>query len=192
MNAEHTDVDEYTCPEPGCEFMIGAAGPVDDDGYDPFAEEVREHQARHFAERVEALSVPGGPSERVIRGVLAGLIALSGAVVGIGVQAIVTPDPKPIIRTIVRDVPPACLDAIDAARDERAHGETEQQHTALAAERATELSDAALSLDPEVIEDAAKALDTEKRLVQQAGLDLADATARFDEAAGNCAPEVTR
>lgn len=56
MTPEHTDVDEYTCPEPGCEFVIGAAGPVADDEPDEFAEEVRAHQARHFAERADDIT----------------------------------------------------------------------------------------------------------------------------------------
>lgn len=132
------------------------------------------------------------PSERMYRTAFAIAFIAGGAVVGIGVQAIATPDPKPIIRTIVLDVPPACADAIDAARDERAHTETEQQHAGLADERATELADVALSLDPEAIEDAALALDAEKRLVQQAQLDRAAAANAFDTAAGDCLPEVDR
>lgn len=131
-------------------------------------------------------------SERVERTAFAVVFIVGGAVVGIGVQSIVTPEPKPEIRTIVRDTPPACVDAIDAARDERAHAATEQQHAALADERATDLADAALSLDRDAIEDAAKALDAEKRLVQQAGLDRAAAATAFDAAAGDCVPEVTQ
>lgn len=93
MNAEHTDVDEYTCPEPGCEFVIGAVGPVDDDGYDPFAEEVREHQARHYEERVEALA-PTGPSKRVVRRVLAALLALSSAGAGYALHDAIEPSAR--------------------------------------------------------------------------------------------------
>jgi hypothetical protein len=193
MTPEHTDVDEYTCPEPGCEFVIGAAGPVADDEDDLFAEEVREHQAWHFADRVEA---PEPSPWAKVREVMPPVMVLAGFLacltVGTVAGVLAAPDPKPVIRTIVLDVPPACSEAIEAAQDERAHAVTEQQHTALADERATELADAALTLDPEAIEDAAKALDAEKRLVQQAGLDHADAAARFDEAAGDCLPEVDR
>jgi len=188
MSAEHTDVDEYTCPEPGCEFVIGAAGPVDDDGYDPFAEEVREHQAGHYAEREPEPSRWAKvhevmPPVVILMGFLACLTV--GTVAGV----LVAPEPEPETKTVTLPMPPACATAIDAARDERAHTETEQQHKGLADERATELADAALTLDPEAIEDAATALDAEKRLVQQAGLDRAEAANRFDEAAAKCEVE---
>lgn len=132
------------------------------------------------------------PSDRLYRAVFALWFVTLGAAGALGIHEVITPDPKPIIRTIVLDVPPACSDAIDAARDERAYTETEQQHANLADERATELADAALSLNPDTIEDAAEALDTERRLVQQAQLDRAEASTRFDDAAGDCLPGVDR
>lgn len=122
--------------------------------------------------------------------ILAGFLAC--LTVGTVAGVLAAPDPKPIIRTIVLDVPPACADAIDAARDERAHTATEQQHADLADERAADLADVALTLDPEAIEDAATALDAEKRLVQQAQLDRGAAASAFDAAAGDCLPEVDR
>lgn len=94
MTPEHTPVDEYTCPEPGCEFVLGAAGPVDGDEPDEFAEEVRAHQERHFAERVEALSAPAGPSPRLISTLAAALLAVGGMVVGYGLHEAIEPSAR--------------------------------------------------------------------------------------------------
>lgn len=132
------------------------------------------------------------PDGRAYRAAFAIAFISGGAVVALGVSDAVTPEPKPVIRTIVLDVPPACADAIDAARDERAHTETEQQHTGLAESLASERFDAELTLDDDTIAKAAKALDSERRLVQQAQLDRAAAANAFDAAAGDCLPEVNR
>lgn len=43
-----TTVDTWTCPADGCDFVIGAVGPVDDDEPDPFVEEVDEHRRSHY------------------------------------------------------------------------------------------------------------------------------------------------
>lgn len=123
---------------------------------------------------------------------VAALALVLGAGLGVAGTTItlaVAPDPKPITRIVTHPVPPACVEAIDAARSERAHTETERQHDGLAAERSADLADAALSRDDDVIQDAATALDAELRLAQQADLDRAEAAAAFDTAAGKCLPE---
>jgi len=132
------------------------------------------------------------PSDRLERFAFAVVFILLGAAAYAGISEIVTPEPKPVIRTIVLDVPPACLDAIDSALAERAHTDTEAQHDTLADERAADLSAAALTLDADVIEAAARDLDAELRLAQQAELDAAAAAAAFDEAAAKCLPEMDR
>lgn len=130
------------------------------------------------------------PSGRIYRAMFAVAFIAGGAVVGHGLTVASAPEPE--TKTVTLPMPPACADAIDAARDERAHTEIERQHASLADDRAAELAAAALSLDPEAIEDAATALDAEKRLVQQAQLDRAAAATQFDDAAGDCRPEVDR
>jgi hypothetical protein len=117
------------------------------------------------------------------------LLALAAFMTGGLTGNLTAPEPKPETVTITHPVPPACIEAIDAARSERAHTETERQHDGLAAERSADLADAALSRDDDVIQDAATALDAELRLAQQADLDRADAAAAFDTAAGKCLPE---
>jgi len=52
--AEPSTVDEYTCPEPGCDFHIAADGPVDIDEPDPFQEEVDEHRRSHESDPRDA------------------------------------------------------------------------------------------------------------------------------------------
>lgn len=43
-------MDWYECPEDACTFATGAAGPLDPDEPDDFAEKVEEHRARHARE----------------------------------------------------------------------------------------------------------------------------------------------
>lgn len=43
-------VDEYLCPVAGCDFAVGATGPVDPDEPDDFRDEVEEHRRRHLAD----------------------------------------------------------------------------------------------------------------------------------------------
>ncbi|GAB3166758.1 hypothetical protein GCM10027059_26220 [Myceligenerans halotolerans] len=45
--AKTSGVDLFECPQDGCDFAIGAAGPVDPDNPYEFEEEVREHQLSH-------------------------------------------------------------------------------------------------------------------------------------------------
>lgn len=126
---------------------------------------------------------------RAARAVAIALTAVSLGAVGYGTAIVVTPKPEPIIETVTVDVPPACLDALGAARDERAHTETARQHDALARVLSSERYDAELTLDNDKIADAAKALDAEKRLAGEAHLNAAEAAAAFDDAAIKCAPE---
>lgn len=98
-------------------------------------------------------------------------------------------DPPPIIRTEWVNVPPACLDAIQAAKDERARTATERQQETLAAEPASERFDAELTRNDDTIADAAKALDTANRLAQAASMDAAEAAAAFNSAADDCTAE---
>lgn len=99
MTPEHTVIDDYACPEPGCEFILGATGPMGTGSYDEFAEEVREHQAGHYAARVEP-SVPAGPSERLISTVLASLLAVGGMVVGYGLHEAIEPSDRQCVVAI--------------------------------------------------------------------------------------------
>lgn len=113
----------------------------------------------------------------------AGVIAAAGY--GFGVSSV--PEAKQVVRTIVRDTPPSCTEAIEAARSERAHTATAVEHTALAGARSADRFDAELSRDDDTIADAADALETELLLVQQADLDAAAAAVAFDTAADECA-----
>jgi len=105
---------------------------------------------------------------------------------GYGLHVATTPEPKPVIRTVVTDMPPCVADLIEAARAERTHREVADQHATLAAARAAERYEAELSRDDGTIAKAAQALDTENRIVQQADLDAASAAVAFDEAAEDC------
>ncbi|MFI6428498.1 hypothetical protein [Promicromonospora sp. NPDC050880] len=40
-------IDEYVCPVEGCRFHVLASGPVDEDGLDPFADEIEQHKRGH-------------------------------------------------------------------------------------------------------------------------------------------------
>lgn len=42
-----TGVDTYDCPKPGCDFNVSAAGPVDPDEGDPYAEDIEQHRRGH-------------------------------------------------------------------------------------------------------------------------------------------------
>lgn len=113
----------------------------------------------------------------------AGVIAAAGF--GLGASSV--PEAKTVVRTIVRDTPP-CVDAMRvAAQSERAHGATQRQHEALAADLSAALPDVVLTRDAAKIEAAAEDLDTENRIVQQAQLDAGTAAAAFDTAADECA-----
>lgn len=116
--------------------------------------------------------------------VVLGVGVIGAAGYGLGASSV--PETKPIVRTIVRDTPPACVEAIEAARTERAHTATQRQHEALAAEFSAALPDVVLTRVVDKIESAAEDLDAENRLVQQAGLDAATAAAAFDAAADEC------
>lgn len=105
---------------------------------------------------------------------------------GYGLGASSVPEAKTEIRTIVRDTPPACVEAIEAARTERAHTATQRQHEALAAEFSAALPDVVLTRVVDDIESAAEDLDAENRIVQQASLDAGAAAAAFDAAADEC------
>lgn len=123
---------------------------------------------------------------RVYRAAFAvGFVSL-GALFALGIQDIVTPDPKPEIRTITTSTPPCVTEMADAGRAERAHRDTVDQHADLVAARSAERYDAELTADQDTIADAAKALDTELRLEQAARADLATAVAAFDAAAETC------
>jgi hypothetical protein len=123
---------------------------------------------------------------RVYRAAFAVAFVSLGAIVALGIQDIVTPDPKPIIRTITTSTPPCVTQMADAGRAERAHRDTADQHADLVAARSAERYDAELTADEDTIADAAKALDTELRLEQAALTDLASAQAAFDVAAEQC------
>lgn len=49
-NRDARGVEEYECPVNGCDFHILAAGPLDPDEPDHFAESVEDHQRSHEAE----------------------------------------------------------------------------------------------------------------------------------------------
>lgn len=117
------------------------------------------------------------------------LAVVIGAGAGVGTTIALTPDPKLVIRTETVAVPPACIEAIEAARSERAHTATAQEHDTLAAQASAERYDAELTRDDDTIRDAARALDAELRLVQEADLAAAEAASAFDTAAGKCLPE---
>ena len=114
-------------------------------------------------------------------------IAVLGAgAAGHGLTVALTPVPEPIVHSIATDTPPCVADLIESGRDERAHRDTADQHNALAHEQAVERYDAERTRDNDTIAEAARALDTEMALVQQAQLDAADAAVAFDKAAKQC------
>lgn len=114
-------------------------------------------------------------------------VAVIAAAVAVGIDVGFRLDqPATITRTEWVDVPPACLDALDAARDEQAHTATEHQHETLLADLAADRYAAQLTRDDDTIADAAEALDAENRLVQQAALDAGAAAAAFNTAAAAC------
>jgi len=130
--------------------------------------------------------VTGPAFDRFERAGFAVVFVALGGVVGYGLTEIVTPEPKPVIRTVITDMPPCVADLIDAARAERTHREVADQHATLAATRAAERYEAELSRDDDTIAKAAQALDVENRIVQQAELDAASAAVAFDLAAEDC------
>lgn len=112
-------------------------------------------------------------------------LLVAGAV-GHGLTVALTPEPEPVTHFIATDTPPCVADLIESGRAERAHRSTADQHDALAMARASERYDAELSRDNDTIAEAARHLDAELRLVQQAELDAAGAVAAFDKAAEQC------
>lgn len=105
---------------------------------------------------------------------------------GHGLTVALTPAPKPITHFIATSTPPCVASLIESGRAERAHRDTADQHDALAGARASERYDAELTLDDDTIAKAARRLDSELRLVQQANLDAAGAAAAFNKAAKQC------
>ena len=47
MTTTRHSVDLFKCPEDGCTYAIGEAGPVDPDNPTEFDDDVREHQRSH-------------------------------------------------------------------------------------------------------------------------------------------------
>ncbi|PUB32551.1 hypothetical protein C8K30_1011077 [Promicromonospora sp. AC04] len=114
-------------------------------------------------------------------------IALLGAAAAGHVLTVtLTPEPEPITHFIATNTPPCVADLIESGRDERAHRDTADQHDALAGERASERYDAERTRDEDTIAEAARRLDAELELVQQAELDTAEAVAAFETAAEQC------
>ncbi|MFD2794582.1 hypothetical protein ACFS27_13580 [Promicromonospora vindobonensis] len=118
-------------------------------------------------------------------GAMAVALLVSGAA-GHGLTVALTPEPEPITHTIATDTPPCLADLIESGRAERAHRNTADQHDALARVQASERYDAERTRDNDTIAEAARALDAEMALVQQAELDAAGAAAAFNKAAEQC------
>ena len=60
---------EYVCPVEGCDFVVGAVGPVDPDEPDPFMEEVSAHRRSHERDEVRGTvgEVPAVPIWEALR-----------------------------------------------------------------------------------------------------------------------------
>jgi len=59
---EPTGVDEYRCPEPGCDYHVFAAGPLDPDEPDYFTEGIEEHERGHEHDDEPVGALTGEPS----------------------------------------------------------------------------------------------------------------------------------
>ena len=132
------------------------------------------------------------PSERLYRAAFAVVFVAGGAVVGAGIQAIVTPDPKPVIRTVVLDVPPACLEIGPELQAERGTAKELAAAVEAVPQEVTELTAVGLTADEEKILDQVKILDEAKRDVQRLTLALATDEAATNAVVDDCAPEVDR
>lgn len=129
------------------------------------------------------------PSERVERAVFAVVFIVGGGVVGHGLTVIATPDPKPVIRTITLDVPPACEEIRSAIQHERARAKDVSAAEHAAAEESAGRYDAELTKNEGTIADAADRLDTANRAEQKAALELSDAQFATDAVVDDCTPE---
>ena len=116
----------------------------------------------------------------------AGTFVVGGMVIGSGLTVTLTPDPKPVIRTIVRDVPPGCEALAQAAVDERDASASLAAATEGVLMQSAELSTVVLSADPDAITEQGEALDDAKRAEQAAQLDLATTQVAVDTATTDC------
>ena len=129
------------------------------------------------------------PGDRLVPALLAFGIAMISAGAGAGAYALTGPEPKPVIRTVVHEIPPACLEIEDALQAERARLATLEDIAANADALSAGLPSVVLTNDSEQITEHADDVDDANRKEQDARLQLATDMAALDAIVGDCAPE---
>lgn len=116
----------------------------------------------------------------------AGLAVMLAASAGVALGFLLD-DPKPQIKTIRVDVPPACVELAQvAAPGERAERDNLDAAVTVSATESQEYGAAVLTRNKKSIDTATEEFDAALRIEQQARLDLASAQIAANAAAAEC------